>query len=360
MVTSEEARAVRDAKLHTLHEQLAGAVESLVSGEDWKQALEFAARFRARSFNNTLLIFAQHQAAFEAGRVPEPVPTFVAGFKQWQTLGRQVEKGQSGYMILAPVSGRFASFTPKVAESWRRLGRFEKPKPGETVRSRMVGVRPAYVWDVSQTDGGPIPTPPSPRLLEGEAPDGLREGVARQIEAEGFTVVWVPHEGMIHGANGLTDFGARTVAVRENMPEAAQVKTLVHELAHVLLHGPENPDASGHRGISEVEADSVALMVAASHGMDTSDYTIPYVSGWAATVPEKSPVEVVQATGERVRKTSAAILDQLPTVQISNGEPPGLTRDTLVKQHTVRAAQPDVDPLVEEPLRTVSASVRSM
>lgn len=54
MVTSEEARAVRDAKLHTLHEQLAGAVESLVSGEDWKQALEFAARFRARSFNNTL------------------------------------------------------------------------------------------------------------------------------------------------------------------------------------------------------------------------------------------------------------------------------------------------------------------
>ena len=63
MVTSEEARAVRDAKLHTLHEQLAGAVESLVSGEDWKQALEFAARFRARSFNNTLLIFAQHQAA---------------------------------------------------------------------------------------------------------------------------------------------------------------------------------------------------------------------------------------------------------------------------------------------------------
>ena len=55
MVTSEEARAARDAKLDALHEQLTGAVESLVSGEDWKQALEFAARFRARSFNNTLL-----------------------------------------------------------------------------------------------------------------------------------------------------------------------------------------------------------------------------------------------------------------------------------------------------------------
>ena len=75
MATSEEARAARDAKLDALHEQLTSAVESLVSGEDWKQALEFAARFRARSFNNTLLIFVQHQAAFEAGRVPEPVPT---------------------------------------------------------------------------------------------------------------------------------------------------------------------------------------------------------------------------------------------------------------------------------------------
>ena len=73
MATTEEARATRDAKLDALHEQLTGAVESLVSGEDWKQALEFAARFRARSFNNTLLIFAQHQSAFEAGRVPGPI-----------------------------------------------------------------------------------------------------------------------------------------------------------------------------------------------------------------------------------------------------------------------------------------------
>ena len=360
MAASKEARAARDAKLDALHEQLTDAVESLVSGEDWKQALEFAAQFRARSFNNTLLIFVQHQTAFEAGRVPEPVPSYVAGFKQWQALGRQVEKGQSGYMILAPVTGRFASFTPKVAESWRKLSRFEKPKPGEAVLSRMVGVRPAYVWDVSQTAGDPIPTPPSPRLLEGEAPDGLWEGIAAQVEAQGFTVMRVPHEGMIHGANGLTDFGAGTVAVRENMPDAAQVKTLVHELAHVLLHGPDNPDATGHRGIGEVEADSVALMVAAAHGMDTSDYTVPYVSGWAATVPEKSPVEVIQATGERVRKTAAAILDQLSTPQISNGDPPGLTRDTPAKKQTEPAVEADADPLTEEPRRPVGSSARGL
>ncbi|WP_022883685.1 ArdC-like ssDNA-binding domain-containing protein [Glaciibacter superstes] len=327
MATTEEARAARDAKLDALHERLTGAVERLVSGEDWKRALEFAARFRSRSFNNTLLIWAQHMDAFEQGRVTEPEPSYVAGFKQWQTLGRQVAKGQAGYMIYAPVMGRFATFTPADAGSWRRLGKFEKPKPGEAARSNIIGARPAYVWDVSQTHGEPIPERPAPVFLEGEAPAGLWDWLAALVEAEGFAVLRVPHEGMIGGANGLTDYTAKTVAVRENMPDAAQVKTLAHELAHVKLHGPGNPEASGHRGIGEVEAESVALMVGAAHGMDTSEYTIPYVSGWAGTVKDKNPAEVVQATGERVRKTAGTILDALPTVQVAAGDPPGLVRE---------------------------------
>lgn len=316
MATDEEARATRDAKLEQLHERLTAAVDLLVSGEDWKRALEFAARFRARSFRNTLLILAQHLDAYEQGRVASPEPSYVAGYKQWQSLGRQVERGQAGYVIFAPVTGRFASSNPADSESWRRLGRFEKPKPGEVVRSRMVGAKPAYVWDVSQTSGDPVPERPAPTLLEGEAPDGLWAGLASLVEAEGFTVTRVADEREIRGANGVTDYTNRTVAVRSNMDDAAQVKTLAHELAHVKLHGPDNPDATGHRGIGEVEAESVALMIGAAHGMDTTAYTIPYISGWAGTVKDKDPAEVVQATGERVRKTAGAILDALDTVQV--------------------------------------------
>lgn len=189
MATTEETRAARDAKLDELHERLTRAVERLVSGDDWRRALEFAARFRSRSFGNTLLIFAQHLDAYETGRVPDPEPSYVAGYKQWQTLGRQVSKGQPGYQIMAPVTRRFATFTPHDAESWRRLGRFEKPEPGEVVRSRIVGARPAYVWDVSQTTGDAIPETPRPRLLEGEAPTGLWEGLAALVEADGYRVL---------------------------------------------------------------------------------------------------------------------------------------------------------------------------
>lgn len=327
MRASNHDRAARDTKLEAIQQQLTESVSALVTGDDWRRALEFAARFRSRSFNNTMLIYVQHHAAWQAGRVPEPMPTYVAGFKQWRSLNRHVRRGQSGYTILAPVTARFASSTPDRAESWRRLGRGERPGRGEVVRSRLVGLRAAHVWDISQTDGEPVPERPMPRLLQGQAPEGLWDGLADQIEAQGFGLRLVSHAAAIGGANGLTDYLTREVSVRMDMDDAAQAKTLAHELGHVLLHGPDNADAAMHRGVAEVEAESVALMVGAAHGLDTTSYTVPYVSTWASRVPDKSPVEVVQATAERVRSAAVSILDTLETAQVGAGDPPGLDRE---------------------------------
>ena len=324
-------RGERDAKIDVLHERLTAAVESLVTGDDWGRAMVFAARFRSRSFNNTLLIWAQHAERFEAGTVAEPWPTYVAGFRQWQSLGREVVKGQRGYMILAPVTKRWAvePSEPGVLGPSRPLSPGEKLGPDERVYRQIVNVKPAYVWDVCQTDGGPVPQRPMPVLLEGEAPKGLWDGLAGLVAASGFELSRVDGAAQIGGANGVKNYTDRSVKVRCDMDDAAMVKTLAHELAHVRMHDPADAESWHHRGIGEVEAESVAMMVGAAHGMSTESYTIPYVSGWATTVKDKTPVEVVQATGARVRATALAILDSLDTVQVGGGDPPGLDRAGL-------------------------------
>ena len=84
-------------------------------------------------------------------------------------------------------------------------------------------------------------------------------------------------------------------------------------------------------------------MIGAAHGMTTDGYTIPYVSTWAARADDKEPAQIVQATGERVRKTALAILDQLDTPQLGDGTPPGLERDTPTAKPT-RASSRQVEP----------------
>ena len=101
MAANEDKQAARQATLDALEERIVRSVEALVSGDDWRRAIEFAARFRTRSFNNTLLIWAQHLEACDQGRVPTPTPTWVAGYNDWRKMGRWPEK-DGGYRIEAP------------------------------------------------------------------------------------------------------------------------------------------------------------------------------------------------------------------------------------------------------------------
>ena len=325
----EQVLADREAKIAALQDKLTSAVESLITGEDWRRAIEFAAMFRSRSFNNTLLIWMQHTAAHAEGRVPEPFPTHVAGFQQWRELGRQVMKGQSGYQIMAPVTARMASAEPDNTHSWRTLGRGEQPSPGEVVRSRMVGIKPAYVWDISMTQGPPVPELPAPQLLTGHAPEGMWDGLAQIADQRGFTLHDAPDATYLNGANGMTRWSNRTVHVRADMDDAARARTLSHEVGHIVLHDPENTDAVLHRGIAEVEAESVALMIGAAHGMDTTQYTIPYVATWASQIPGQDPLKTIGDTASRIRTAALGILESLDTPQGSDGNPPEWCRKEL-------------------------------
>ncbi len=188
-------------------------------------------------FNNTVLIWAQ-----------KPEATMVAGYRAWQAKGRQVRRGETAIKVFGPVTTR----EPKLDVQGRPI-RDADGKPLQDVR--IVGVKPVSVFDVSQTDGDPLPEPPPATLLTGQAPPGLWAALQAFVEAQGYTV----SRGDCGEANGITMFDTRQVRVRADIDDAAAVKTLAHEAGHVLLHAPEARQPFACRGVIEVEAESVAL-----------------------------------------------------------------------------------------------------
>ena len=318
-VTREERAEHAAAQIAAAQATLLAEVTALRSGEDWRRYLDFQAKLHSYSPNNVMLIARQHAQAFADGLVPSAEPTYVAGFNTWRALGRSVSKGQHGYAILAPCRyDRRVAVDPEGRS--RSLAKSEVPAEGESVEARKVlaGFRVEHVFDLSQTTGVELAEPPRPALLQGEAPPGLGATVLELIESRGFRVDTVPGAGAMQGANGQTNWGARTVLVRADMDDAAMVKTLIHEAAHVILHEAA-PGQYLPRAAKEVEAESVAYVVAAAHGMATDGYSFPYVAGWAGTDTAKA----VAATQGRVAKAARQIIEASPAPHLSGGKVPG-------------------------------------
>lgn len=200
----------------------------------------------------------------------------------------------------------------------------------------MRGFTVEKVFAAEQTSGAPIPVPPAPQLLAGEAPRGLGEAVLKLIESRGFSVSTAPDASHLHGANGLTDFAAKTVRVRADMDDAAVVKTMIHEAAHVLMHSPsDEQNTSLSRSHQEVEAESVAFVVSRVHGMSTDDYSFPYVAGWAG----EDAQEVIAKAAQRVAAAARDIIAISPA-EHSDGGKAGL-RLSAVSSAAAPAAQAD-------------------
>jgi len=307
-------------RLQAVHDILTRAVADLAQSDAWQRMLRTAARFHHYSPHNVLLITAQC-----------PQAEAVAGYQTWKQLDRQVRKGEKGIAILAPVVRRRSlevaptgSDGPDgggVDPALRTLGTTEGTgRPAESTHSpgtdpqvkarRLAGFRVVHVFDINQTDGPPLPTHPLPELLAGEAPEGLLDALTVHVTNAGYRLAFeelsVPNPGLA-GANGVTDYLSRTVTVRSDLSPAQTVKTLAHELGHVLLHGPEQRPATLTREQAEVEAESVAYVIGAAHGLDTSSYTIPYVAGWAS-----ADLDLIRGTAERVLSTARQVLATAP------------------------------------------------
>ena len=272
------------------HDRLTAAVAALVDGDAWRAMLEIAARFPRYSTNNVLLITAQR-----------PDATNVAGLRIWNTLGRRVRKGEKGIAILAPCTYRSQTQLDTGGAATAETADSADPEIGE--RRVLRGFRVAYVFDITQTDGDPLPEV-APGQLTGDAPAQLWHRLAGLVEADGYRI----ERGPCGGAYGHTRFTDRVVRVRDDVATAQATKTLAHELGHIRAeHDTRFAESyhldSGCRGVAEVEAESIAFVVTAAAGLDSSGYTVPYVAHWAA-----GDTTVLRDTAARVITTARTIL----------------------------------------------------
>ena len=250
---------------HELLQRLEREVLSLRASPAWSAYLAAQARFHRYSPRNVLLISLQ-----------APEATSVAGYRTWHALGRQVQKGERGLSILAPLIRRDTSLDPQV-----------------------VGFRWVKVFDVAQTEGTPLPSPVT--LLEGEGPEGLVRRLEDVAAVLGFDVARSP---LPPGVNGECRWSTSTIVLEPSNQGLQQAKTLAHELGHVLLHRSEVD-----RARAEVEAESVAYVVLASAGANAAPYSAGYVASWVSA--DADPRDALHRSMERIQRAATRVLDLL-------------------------------------------------
>lgn len=256
--------AAQAGPTHHAAQLLAASVTRLLQSDEYRAALTFRRRLQRRySFRNVWLIYTQR-----------PDASLVAGYRKWQDVGRQVCKRERAIFICAP------------------LTRKEK---GETV---VFGFRSASVFDVSQTNGEPLPVLPRPELLtaEGAAINTHRSRLEAFVRAQGVTVDCLP----LTYANGAYRHKTKSIVMSDALPPLQHLKTLVHETAHALLFADGTPYHVG-----ELEAESCAYLVCDGLALDTSRYSFPYLAHWA-----EEPGELL-AAAERACGAADTILAAL-------------------------------------------------
>lgn len=262
-------------KLKEVYEKLEQGVEQYFTSDEYSQLLKTMSKFHSYSWHNSLLILCQC-----------PQATHVAGFRAWQYhFHRSVRKGETAIRIISPMTVK------------------TKTKDGKEEKKRIF--RPSCVFDISQTDPIPQldPVPVGIGELEGDI-DNYKSLINTLTDLSPVPVNFT----LDLSANGCYNDTNKTISIKDGMPPRQTVKTLIHEIGHAFAHTKEQlNDLPRTRETVETEAESIAFIVCDSLGIDTGDYSFPYISIWSRADHKK----ILKNSMKTIQKTADTIIRKL-------------------------------------------------
>ena len=288
----------RADQLKEITERLEQGVKDIFTSEMYTKYLLTMSKFHNYSFNNTLLIAMQR-----------PDATLVAGYNAWKNkFNRYVKKGEKGIQIIAPAPVKEREERKKIDKDTGLTVLNESGEPEIEVVERVIPrFRVTTVFDYAQTDGEPLPT-----LEVNELTARVKDYTLLKEAIEQVSPVPIRFGEIEGNAKGYYSHMDKEICVRADMGESQTIKTMIHEVAHAMLHDSDQMKQRGEEKdqlTKETEAESIAFTVCSALGIDTSDYSFPYVASWASGKELKE----LKDSMDTIRLTAADFLEKLET-----------------------------------------------
>lgn len=280
--------------MDSIMKSLESGVEDFFTSEKYGEYLKTMTKFHRYSFNNTLLIAMQR-----------PDATLVTGYRNWQSMGRQVKKGEKGITILAPAPKKQKKAQALFDQNQMPILDENGNQKFEEVEVVIPRFKATTVFDINQTEGDPIQTISPEELTEAVEDFNLFMEAITEISP-----VPIRFDEIEGSAKGYYDNANKEIVIRKGMSESQTIKTAIHESGHARLHDRDIMKSVGiqkDRETKEVEAESVAYCVCSAFQVETSDYSFPYIAGWSSGRDMKE----LRASMDTIRQTAGEMVDEL-------------------------------------------------
>jgi antirestriction protein ArdC len=284
-------------KLKEITDRLEAGIKGIFESDRYAAYLKTLSKFHNYSMGNCILIAMQ-----------KPDATHIAGYSAWQNnFKRNVMKGEKGIKIIAPtpytIRKEMERIDPKNGSVI--IGKDGKPEM-EEVEVKIPAFRVATVFDISQTEGEPLP-----EIGVNELTGDVAKFKDFLTALEKSSPVPIGIEDIKSGAKGYYEQVEKRIAIQGGMSELQTLKTAIHEIAHARLHDidriapkdVQRPD----RDTREVEAESVAFTVCNYYGLDTSDYSFGYIAGWSGD----KELATLKASLDTIRAEANSIITEV-------------------------------------------------